>query len=155
MNIELVRTLAVETLLAGIGTVAFSVLFFVPRRYYWLCGLCGAAGWLVYAVFTKWGFSGTEATFLAAVAVIFLSRLFAVRERCPATLFLIPGIFPLVPGAGVYWTSYYIVTNELSQALQTGFSALKAAVAIVLGIIFVFEIPQGFFAALAGRKKGV
>ena len=154
MNVESIGTLLLETILSGIGTIAFSVLFFVPKQYYGLCGLCGAAGWMVYSVLIQWGGTATEATFLAAVAVIFLSRCFAVRERCPATLFLIPGIFPLVPGAGVYWTSYYIVTNELSLALQTGFSALKAAVAIVLGIIFVFEIPQKFFAAVAGRKKG-
>lgn len=30
-----------------------------------------------------------------------------------AFFFLIAGIFPLVPGAGVYWTAYYIVTDQL------------------------------------------
>jgi len=141
--------------LAGVGTIAFSVLFFVPRRYYGFCGICGAAGWIIYSVFAHLGTSAEEATFFATLAVIFLSRLFAVTERCPATLFLIPGIFPLVPGAGVYWTSYYIVTDDLALASDTGFTALKVAAAIVLGIIFVFEIPQDFFMVLAGRKKRV
>lgn len=145
---------AVEILTAAAGTIAFSVLFFVPRKDYVLCGVCGAVGWIVYRVMTENGISAMEATFFATVAVIFLSRVFAVVERCPATLFLIPGIFPLVPGAGVYWTSYHIVTNDLEMASQTGFSALKAAVAIVLGIIFVFEIPQSFFTTLVmGRKR--
>lgn len=144
-----------EVFISAIATIAFSVLFFVPRKYYALCGICGAVGWVVYRVMTTMGISATEATFFATVAVIFLSRLFAVMERCPATLFLIPGIFPLVPGAGVYWTSYHIVTNDLAMASETGFAALKAAVAIVLGIIFVFEIPQNVFAALAriGKQK--
>jgi len=145
----------IEVLLAGVGTIAFSVLFFVPRRYYGFCGICGAAGWIIYSVFAHLGTSAEEATFFATLAVIFLSRLFAVTERCPATLFLIPGIFPLVPGAGVYWTSYYIVTDDLALASDTGFTALKVAAAIVLGIIFVFEIPQDFFMVLAGRKKRV
>ncbi len=82
-----------------------------------------------------------------------LVRFWGVKLPCPSTLFLIPGIFPLVPGAGVYWTSYHIVTNDLEMASQTGFAALKVAVAIVLGIIFVFEIPQGVFAVLAGKKR--
>lgn len=142
-----------EILVAGIGTVAFSVLFFVPRKYYGLCGICGAAGWLIYSVFSGIGTSSAEATFLATLAVIFLSRLFAVAKQCPSTLFLIPGIFPLVPGAGVYWTSYYIVTENLPMASETGFTACKVAAAIVLGIIFVFEIPQDVFRVLAGRKK--
>ena len=144
--------LILEVLAAAVGTIAFSVLFYVPRRYYGFCGVCGAAGWVVYSLLYKKGISPEEATFFAAVTVIFLSRVFAVKERCPATLFMIPGIFPLVPGAGVYWTSYYIVTEELDKASQTGFLALKVAVAIVLGIVFVFEIPQGFFRKLVGRR---
>ncbi|MEG0369734.1 MAG: threonine/serine exporter family protein, partial [Hungatella sp.] len=80
-----------------------------------------------------------------------LSRLFAVRKRCPVTIFLIPGIFSLVPGAGLYWTSYYIVTNDVELAAQTGFTALKVAVAIVLGIVFVFQLPQRIFRV--GMKK--
>lgn len=155
MNTLLTGRFAAEILLAGIGTIAFSVLFFVPRKYYGLCGICGAAGWAIYSVCASVGVSSPESTFLATLVVIFLSRLFAVMEQCPSTLFVIPGIFPLVPGAGVYWTAYHIVTDNLKMALETGFTAFKVAAAIVLGIIFVFEIPQGFFRMLAGRKKRV
>ena len=41
--------------------------------------------------------------------------------------------------------SYYIVTNDVMRAAQTGFTALKVAVAIVLGIVFVFQLPQWVF----------
>ena len=63
--------------------------------------------------------------------------------------FLISGIFPLVPGAGIYWTVYYLVTEQLGLAVYTGYEAVKAAVAIVLGIVFVFELPQGVFRWMA------
>ena len=66
-----------------------------------------------------------------------------------ATIFLISGIFPLVPGAGIYWTVYYLVTEQLGLAVYTGYEAVKAAVAIVLGIVFVFELPQGLFRCMA------
>lgn len=137
-----------EMAAAVVGTVAFSVLFGVPRQYYRYCGLIGGAGWAVYR-----GFSlicdSPGASLAATMVVIFLSRLMAVRERCPATIFLISGIFPLVPGAGVYWTAYYIVTEQLQKAMETGYLAVKIAVAIVLGIVFIFELPQGLFLALA------
>ena len=77
----------------------------------------------------------------------------AVRARCPVTVFLISGIFPLVPGAGIYWTSYYLVRGDMSQAVSSGFVAVKAAIAIVLGIVFVFEIPNKFFRLLDRRKN--
>ena len=50
-----------------------------------------------------------------------------------------------MPGAGIYWAAYYTVNNQLSMALETGFGAVKSAVAIVLGIVFVFELPEKWF----------
>ena len=37
------------------------------------------------------------------------------------------------------------MTNDVMRAAQTGFTALKVAVAIVLGIVFVFQLPQWVF----------
>lgn len=140
-----------EFLEACIGTVAFALLFQVPGKYYGQCGLIGGVGWVCYKVFLLWC-SEPISTFFANVVVVFLSRFFAVKERCPVTVFLISGIFPLVPGAGIYWTAYYIVTNELDLAGERGFLTLKTAVAIVLSILLVFEFPQGMFRRLAGMK---
>lgn len=137
---------------AMVGTVAFSLLFGVPRRYYPWCGVIGGAGWAVYVPAAAiWGTAG--ASFAATVVVIFLSRAAAVRNRCPATIFLISGIFPLVPGAGIYWTVYYLVTEQLGPAVHTGYGAVKAAVAIVLGIVAVFELPQGAFKWAAWNRR--
>ena len=144
----------VQTLMATAGTVAFALLFGVPRRYFPFCGILGGAGWLLYGALSRCvGLTPTEATFFATVLVILLSRACAVLERCPVTVFLISGIFPLVPGAGIYWTSYYLVTGQMGLAMSSGFAAVKAAIAIVLGIVFVFEIPNGFFRVLAGKQR--
>ena len=141
-----------EILAAMVGTIAFSLLFGVPRKYYAYCGLIGGAGWGVYsAAGLLW--APAQSALAATIVVILLSGLAAVKERCPVTIFLISGIFPLVPGAGVYWTVYYMVTDQLYLAVQTGYTAVKVAVAIVLGIVFVFELPQGLFRALVGRRR--
>lgn len=139
-----------KVLAAVVGTIGFSVLYGVPKQYYPYCGLIGGAGWLVYSLLIP-VCSPPEAALFAAALVVLLSRLFAVRKRCPVTIFLISGIFPLVPGTGVYWTAYYIVTNEVDLAAETGFTALKVAVAIVLAIVFVFQLPQRIFRV--GMKK--
>lgn len=136
-----------EVLAAAAGTIAFSLLFGVPRQYYPYCGVIGGAGWLVYSAAGLFR-SVPEAALAATVVVILLSRMAAVWKRCPVTVFLISGIFPLVPGAGIYWTAYYIVTDQLKLAMQTGYMAVKVAVAIVLGIVFVFELPQSLFKAV-------
>lgn len=123
-----------------------------PEKYYGYCGLIGGCGWICYKCLLP-ECSEPLAAFFANVVVVFLSRLFAVREKCPVTVFLISGIFPLVPGAGIYWTAYYIVVNELELAGQRGFQTLKIAVAIVLSILLVFELPQGIFRVRFRKEK--
>jgi uncharacterized membrane protein YjjB (DUF3815 family) len=135
-----------------IGTVAFSVLFGVPRTYYPYCGLIGGAGWAVYSLLVGDG-AVVFASVIATMVVVLLSRITAVWKRCPVTVFLISGIFPLVPGTYVYWTAYYLVTDQLQQASQSGYMALKIAFAIVLGIVLVFEIPQRAFHILERKRK--
>ena len=73
-----------EFLAACIGTIAFALLFQVPKKYYALCGLIGGCGWVCYAVLLNWC-SSPVATFFANVAVVFLSRLCAIRQKCPVT----------------------------------------------------------------------
>ena len=133
-----------QILAAVLGTVGFSIMFSVPREYYPLCGFVGGAGWMIYCLVLPYA-AAPGATLAAAVLVVFLSRLFAVWRRCPVTIFLIPGIIPLVPGGDIYWMAYYIVIDQVETAAEKGFEAVKIAVAIVLGIVFVFQIPQKAF----------
>lgn len=142
--------LLTELLAAAGGTVAFCLLFGVPRKYYADCGVIGLAGWLVYRLAEPVGLM--YAVFFATLVIVFLSRVMAVRRQCPATVFIITGIFPLVPGAKIYWAAYYLVTGQFGDAQLSGFSALKVILAIVLGIVFMFEVPNRVF--LLFKKKG-
>ena len=89
--------MAGQVIAAFLGTVAFSVLFGVPRQYYAYCGLVGGAGWWLYLTLTvHTPCTATEATFFAAVLVVLLSRFLAVWERCFS-----PRVFSLwYPGRG-------------------------------------------------------
>lgn len=143
----------IELIAAGVGTLAFSVLFGVPRKHYLACGMIGLAGWLMYRVMLALHVGTSFSVFFAAVLIVLLSRIMAVRKQCPATVFLITGIFPLVPGAQIYWAAYYLVTNQFADAQASGFTAMKVMIAIVLGIIFVFEIPNKFFLMFKRREN--
>lgn len=149
----MIGKLIVEIIAAALGTIGFSVMFGIPRKLYFNCALIGAAGWLVYKGAILLGAGVSLAVFLAAVVIVLSSRFTAVYRQCPATVFLIAGIFPLVPGAQIYWAAYYLVTNQLNAALSSGITALKVMIAIVLGIVFVFEIPYKVFSIAKPRKK--
>ncbi len=131
----------VQLLAAYVGTVAFAVLFGVPRKYYLDSGLCGMLGWLLYLILMNYtGLSVANVVFFATVLVTFTAMVLAIVRKCPITVYLICGIFPLVPGAGIFWTTYNVVSEQLGAALHTGITALKVTVAIAFGIILVAEL---------------
>ena len=136
--------MAVGVLCAFIGTIAFSHLFNVNRKHYFFCGLVGAVGYLFYCLMDL-RMTAAFSTFLATMVVVLCSRILTVVRKCPITVFLISGIFPLVPGASVYNTAYYFIMNNLDEAVIWGINSLKIAFAIVLGIVFIVSIPRQFF----------
>ena len=129
----------IQLVAAFVGTVGFSALFGAPRRFYLYCGLAGMAGWAVY-LFVSTGHSVVGAAFFAALTVAAISHVMARLRHCPVTVFLICGIIPLVPGGGIFWTAYYLVTDQLRLAAETGFVALKVTIAIAGGIILASGI---------------
>lgn len=135
---------------ACFGTISFSVIFHVHKRYYPLCGLIGGIGWMVYLLTGRY-LSVAEASFCATAVVTVCSRTCAIYKKCPVTIFLISGIFPLVPGAGIYWTAYYLITNQTLASNAAGITTIKTAFAIVLGIVFIFELPQTLFQKIVRR----
>ena len=129
---------------AFFGTIGFAVMFNVPKRFYISCGTTGAMGWIVYCLAVEHA-SAAVSSFFGALVVVLISRML--------TIFMISGIFPLVPGAGVYYTAYYLVTGQLGEAAQRGIGAVKVAFAIVLGIVFIVSIPREFFQPLYWKKR--
>lgn len=134
-----------QTGIAFIAVLSFAVLFNAPREQYVWAGLTGAVAWLVYVLVMNWNPSLWLASFLSTMVLTILSRLFAIWRRTPITVFLICGIFPLVPGAGIYYTAYYLIMGDMEMAGAKGMETLKIAVAIALGIVVVLSLPQKFF----------
>ena len=136
-----------------IGTIGYAVLFNIPKKFYLCCGFTGAAGWLIYHAVVSMNASAVTASFFGTLAVVLTSRILTVVMKCPITIFLVSGIIPLVPGAGIYYTVYYMVTNQLAEAVLRGMESVKTAFAIVLGIVLVLSIPGGIF-QLVSTEKG-
>lgn len=109
---------AAQFVAAFLGTVAFSVLFSVPKEHYPLCGTIGGLGWLICWICTNpFHMSAVTGSFIATVFIVTASRIGSTVRKCPVTLFLIAGIFPLVPGIGIYRTVYYTLMQESAQSL--------------------------------------
>ena len=69
-------------------------------------------------------------------------RNFSYYYKNPATVFLILGILPLVPGGGMFFTMRAFVSGSVETALELGYTTLGAAGAIALGIAIVSVIAR-------------
>lgn len=138
---------------AMLGVWAFTVLFHAPKKYYLPCSLNGAVGWIAYLFFIANGLSSALACLYATLILTLLSRCFAIVMRAPVTMFLVTGIFPLVPGAGIYYTAYYLMSGDLVGGSAKGVDTFLTAGAIALGILLGSVLPQSAFRRIFCRRK--
>ena len=146
--------LILQVILAFTATLFFAIIFNAPKGELIFCGLTGAVGWLLYLIVSGMTDSSVFATFVAAVAVTISSRYLSHFRYAPSTLYLIPGIIPLVPGAGVYYTMFELLNGEMYASYVKGIETLKLAGAIALGIIVILALPYSIFTSIKlGEKK--
>ena len=120
----------IELILAFVSSLAFAIVFNVPVRYLLPGALAGTIGWLVYRML-----GGTNtAIFFASVGIGLLAEGGARMFRVPVLIIAVPGIIPLVPGAGAYSTMLALVKGDFIGALTKGTETLFAAGAIAVGI---------------------
>ena len=74
---------------------------------------------------------------IASMGVAFFAEFFAIQTKNHSTVFSVPGIYPLVPGYGLYQTMYYFTIKEIDLATNTMLETLSNAGAIALGIIVI------------------
>ncbi len=98
-------------------------------------------GWLWYELLTLLGADAATASLLAVIPLTILTRVFAITQKTPVAGVLTVRHFPLVPGAGIYYTAYYFIQNENALALANGISTFKIAVALAIGISLVLCVP--------------
>lgn len=134
-----------QVLMAFIGSFGFSILFAAPQRFWGWCGFTGAFSWVIYLFIGRYLQMPVVGTFVATVLLTIVCRYLAVFLRATTTVFLVCGIFPLVPGASVYYMAYALVAGMDMTALERGLDCIKLALAIGVGIGFGYCLPAKMF----------
>lgn len=125
----------IQIVCAFFGSIAPAVLFNIDRRKIGWAGLSGALGWSVYLLIYGKTHNPVAATFVGAITVGCYSELLARKLKTPAFEFLIPGIFPLVPGFTAYTALRFIVESNTDMAFNKGVLAIAIAGSIGFGIM--------------------
>ena len=136
-------------LYAALTSAGFAMVFELRRWQHILAAsIAGAAGWLVYLL-TEDMMGAAGRNFMATVAVALLAEIFARMFKSPATVFLITGIIPIVPGGGLYYTMDALINGDMALFAQRGVEAASIAGAIAAGSSLVSSVVR----ILPRRKK--
>ncbi len=124
-------------LFALTGCIGFAILFNIHGPGGMLCALGGMLSWAVYLVSLECGCGDILAYFWSALFASLYSETMARIRKYPAISYLVVAIFPMIPGAGAYYTMNYAVRGEMelfaSQGMHTAAIAGILAVGILLG----------------------
>ena len=129
---------------AFIAGAAFGLAFQVPLRHAVSSGFTATIGWSVYLLALAAGWNQFGANYAATACVALVSQVLARKKYVPATVFLVPGVIPLVPGGGMYRTVWSMFYDPLSTSAYLN-ETLQMAGAIALGIFTVdtiFRMPH-------------
>jgi len=145
-------TLFTSGLTSFLATLGFAVIFNIPRRHLITASLNGALGWTLYTLIMQLGGTTIFANFAGAVTVGLIGELLANYFRKPATIFIIPGIIPFVPGYGIFYTMESIMLHNFTEAVSKGSESFMIAVAIASGLIVSSTLGK-YVRTYARRRK--
>lgn len=128
--------LPLQCLHCFLGCLGFAILFNIHFPGGLLCILGGILSWIVYVLTLRLSGSDLTAYFLASLVSAGYAEAMARIRKYPAISYLVVSLFPLIPGAGVYYTMNHAVQGNMdlfaSQGMHTGVIAGILAVGILL-----------------------
>ena len=135
------KEIIVQLITAMFGSLGFSLIFNVGKRYLLPASIGGLLSWIVYLLCVNLlSMDLMTATIVSAACCQIYAEMFARIMKCPTTVFYIPAVVPLIPGGSLYHTMYAAVYRNWDQFQSYGLQTLQVTLGIAVGISFVSGI---------------
>lgn len=136
----LTHPLFIEALACFISCIGFSVLFNIHGTGVLLCAFGGVVTWVIYRLVLLTGTGDITAYFFATVCAALFSEVMARVRKSPAIGYLVISAFPLIPGAGVYYTMNHALRGDMAQFTSQGMHTLSIAGIMAVGILLISTV---------------
>lgn len=132
----------IQCIASLVGCLGFCFLFNIHGPGGLLCVLGGAITWATYCLVTHFGGNELMCYFLATLIAASYSEIMARIRKYPAISYLVVSMFPLIPGAGIYYATNYLVLGEMSKFADKGTQTIAIAGVIAVGILMISTIVR-------------
>lgn len=126
----------IQMIAAFLAVVFFSITLEVNKKFVLFAGISGMLGWITYLICKRCGINDIICYMISGIVIASLSYMFSIIFKVIVTIFLIPGILPIVPGVEIYRTVYYLIMNDIANTrhhlIQTILISGSIAIAIFL-----------------------
>ncbi|AOR23107.1 threonine/serine exporter family protein [Clostridium taeniosporum] len=131
-----------EIIISFIASFGFGIMFNIKGKKLFFAAVGGGISWFVYSLLLKLNLSNVLSLFVSSVVFSIYSEICARILKTPVTTIVVCALIPLVPGAGMYYTMYEIITGNILRSLEVGMNTLASAGMLALGVIFVSTITR-------------
>ncbi|WP_099203694.1 threonine/serine exporter family protein [Miniphocaeibacter massiliensis] len=141
-----------KSICSGLASVCFGMFFNSPKKSYYGNFITGTIGMLsfyvaMYLVNTKF-----IALIISSLIIGFISEILAKVTKYPATVYLISGLLPQVPGLAIFKTMQGIAMQNFDGVFRNGLDAIVSSTALALGIVISTIFSRSINRA---RKEGI
>lgn len=147
-------SIAVQLISTTIACVGFAILFKIKGRQVVFSGIGAFCTWAVYLLVYDYNANNFFTTLVASIFVAAYAEIMARVNKAPATIFLTASVFPLIPGANLYYMMYGIVMENSKMASWNAMELVLTCLGIALGFLVV-EIMNKYLGMLYDHLKHI
>ena len=125
-----------------IACLGFAILFNIHGWGITLCMLGGLGCWAIYTLCVQFGLGDLVGYFWGTAFAALYSEIMARIRKCPAIAYLVIAIFPLIPGAGVYYTMEYAMEGNMQLFAEKGMHTAAIAGIMAVAILLVSTVVR-------------
>lgn len=134
---DISHPLWLQCLTAALGCIGFTILFNVHGKGSFLCVLGGGLTWAAYGIAFMLTKNEILCYFLATLFAASYAEIMARIRKCPAIAYLVVSLFPLIPGASIYYTGMEVITGNMPEFATRCAHTVAIAGALAVGILIV------------------
>lgn len=132
----------IQNIATFVACIGFAIIFNIHGPGIFICALGGVITWSAYCALIYFGEDIYIANFVAAVIAAAYSEIMARIRKYPAISYLVVSIFPLIPGAGIYYATNYLLRGNNEAFSQKALQTVGIAGVIAVGILIVSTIVR-------------
>lgn len=138
---------------ATLATFGFSLVFNIRGKNLLVATLCGTFSWIIYLICDYFSDSVMMPYFVCGMSIALYAETAAYLFRAPATIFLMSGFIPSVPGSAIYRAMESCLFGDISGFAEGLVNTLKIGGAIALGVILMSSFFRLFRGAVFKIKN--